>query len=439
VQLRKKGGSYSGTARLAVDGSQSSWTIWTDWNEPALLPLTPGTTYYWRVGFDPGAAGGGDAVFGAEQTFTSLWSSSCSGRPITVSIGLGQQPTAGNDVILGTPGPDRIFAGGGNDIVCAGAGNDVVDGGAGNDRVDAGAGNDTVIARAGNDVVIGGAGSDTVSYAGNPVAVRVNLAGSGAQNTAGAGIDAIVGTENLFGGNGNDILTGNAAGNRISAGPGNDRVDGAAGNDRIDAGSGNDTVVARVGNDTVIGGPGIDVVSYAGNPAAVRVNLGTAARQNTRGAGLDILTGTENLVGGNGSDILTANAAGNRITAGPGNDRIDGGPGNDRVDGGQGNDTVIARVGNDTSIGGPGIDVISYAGNPAAVRVSLATAARQNTRGAGLDIVTGFENLNGGNRNDWLTGNGGANLLKGGPGLDRCNGGAGRDRAIGCEIRTSVP
>ena len=49
---------------------------------------------------------------------------SCLGRAVTVNLGAGQQPTAGNDVIMGTSGNDTINAGQGDDVVCGGAGND---------------------------------------------------------------------------------------------------------------------------------------------------------------------------------------------------------------------------------------------------------------------------------------------------------------------------
>ncbi|MDH4171855.1 MAG: pre-peptidase C-terminal domain-containing protein, partial [Acidimicrobiia bacterium] len=43
----------------------------------------------------------------------------CNGLPVTVDLNLGQVPTAGADVILGTPGPDVIVALGGDDTICA--------------------------------------------------------------------------------------------------------------------------------------------------------------------------------------------------------------------------------------------------------------------------------------------------------------------------------
>lgn len=85
----------------------------------------------------------------------------CAGRPATVNIGAGQQPTAGDDVIVGTPGNDVIVAGGGNDVVCGGDGNDVLKGGGGNDRLLGGGGVDKLIGGGGKkDVCVGGPAKD---------------------------------------------------------------------------------------------------------------------------------------------------------------------------------------------------------------------------------------------------------------------------------------
>lgn len=45
--------------------------------------------------------------------------------------------------------------------------------------------------------------------------------------------------------------------------------------------------------------------------------------------------------------------------------------------------------------GGLGIDTLSYEQASAGVTVSLALAAAQNTIGAGIDTISGFENLTG--------------------------------------------
>jgi Ca2+-binding RTX toxin-like protein len=62
------------------------------------------------------------------------------------------------------------------------------------------------------------------------------------------------------------------------------------------------------------------------------VNLSLTTAQNTGGAGIDTLSGIENLIGSQAGDTLTGNS---------GNNRIDGGGGNDTMAGGLGLDTYV--------------------------------------------------------------------------------------------------
>lgn len=215
--------------QVPVDNSGTSWNIWTDWAEVGFPALAPGTTYRWRLRFDPTAAGA-DTV-GALQTFTTPTSEVCRGQQVTVSTALGQVPTEGDDVILGSPGADTINALGGNDVVCGGGGNDNVNGGGGNDILDGGAGRDNLLGVAGDDTIVGGAGVDTASYAGNPTRVVVSLSRTTAQNTQGAGTDTISQVENLTGTPKGDQLTGSAGANFLDGGAGSDRCDGKAARD----------------------------------------------------------------------------------------------------------------------------------------------------------------------------------------------------------------
>lgn len=87
----------------------------------------------------------------------------CNGKTVTVNLALGETPTAGDDVILGTPGPDKIDALEGNDLICALGGKDIIDAGPGNDRVLAGGGLDTVNLGPGDDLARGGKGNDVIN------------------------------------------------------------------------------------------------------------------------------------------------------------------------------------------------------------------------------------------------------------------------------------
>jgi len=180
-----------------------------------------------------------------------------------------------------------------------------------------GAGNDVLTGGSGADLLFGGAGNDT-------------LLGKG-------------GVDQLFGGAGNDVLTG---------GDGDDQVFGEGGNDRMIWNPGDDSDLFEGGDgvDTaeVNGGNGSETFTITANGTRVRFD-----RLDPAPFFLDIGT-TENLV-------LNANGGDDTITAGNGlasliKLTIDGGAGNDKITGGDGNDTLLGGDGNDLIIGGRGND-----------------------------------------------------------------------------------
>lgn len=200
---------------------------------------------------------------------------------------------------------------------------------------------------------------------------------------------------NLFGGAGNDTLTGGSgqdllfgqAGNDILLGKGGtDFLFGGAGNDILTGGAGDDSAFGQAGNDRMIwnpgdgsdlneGGDGIDTVEVNGGNGAETFTVtpnGTRVRFDRTNPGpffLDIGT-SENLVVNmnGGDDVFTASnglaplisltvdgGAGNdSITGGDGNDRLLGGDGNDVINGGRGNDLALMGAGDDTFIWNPG-------------------------------------------------------------------------------------
>ncbi|MFO0291132.1 MAG: beta strand repeat-containing protein, partial [bacterium] len=235
------------------------------------------------------------------------------------------------------------------------------------DKYSGGAGNDTISGGAGNDTLIGGAGTDTAVFgAGNNT---VNLTLTTGQNT-GEGTDVLSGIENLVGGDGDDSLTGDTANNQLDGGTGNDTLLGDAGND---------TLIGGAGNDSLVGGTGTDTATFGASNNTV--NLTLTASQNT-GEGTDVLSGIENLVGGDGNDSLTGSAGNNQLDGGDGNDTLtglqgtdflDGGTGADSLSGGSGSDTLIGGAGNDTLIGGTTADRFVF-----------------NNPTEGLDTITDF-------------------------------------------------
>jgi Ca2+-binding RTX toxin-like protein len=191
----------------------------------------------------------------------------------------------------------------------------------------------------GNDVLTGGSGNDQLfGQAGNDT-----LLGKG-------------GNDFLFGGDGNDTLTG---------GDGDDQMFGEAGDDRMIWNPGDDTDLAEGGDGTdtveVNGGNGAEVFTATANGTRVRFDRVTPAPFS-----IDIGT-TEKLVvnmnGGDDTFSATGNLAaliGVTVDGGTGNDTILGSNGADLLIGGDGNDFIDGNQGNDTALLGAGDDVFQW-------------------------------------------------------------------------------
>jgi Ca2+-binding RTX toxin-like protein len=221
----------------------------------------------------------------------------------------------------------------------------------------------------------------------------------------------------LFGGPGDDILTGGKGPDTFVPGPGDDRLDG------------------RTGHDSVI---------YTFAPQGVRVTLGggpaTAdGRDRLKSIEIvygsafdDVLTGDKfdnTLFGGGGNDLIRA-MAGRRdsVDGGTGNDTIDGGAGNDTLLGGLGDDHILKSDGNDLVLGGPGADHL----DGGADRDTLDGGSGNDTieGGPGNDTLTGGlgdDSLSGEEGNDTIDGGDGHDTLRGGTGTDLADGGPGND------------
>lgn len=358
-----------------------------------------------------------------------------------------------NDVLTGNNQANKIYGNGGNDVIEGGAGADYLDGGAGIDTVsyasstnpvtvdlnlqdgftkqsggvDASvddiligfenltggqshdtligdvnsnvilglAGNDTINGGRGADILDGGDGIDTLSYEDDNNAVTVTLGFNGAQTLAtglshGTG-DKISNFENISGGMGNDILTGNNLANVIFGGDGDDIIDGGLGNDTLD------------------GGAGVNTLSFASVNVSVTVDLSNTFAYDT-GAGIDQHKNFQNLTGSSKADTLLGDGANNVIDGGAGNDFINGFGGDDILLGGAGDDTLLGNAGKDELYGGAGND----------------TLLGMNDDDL-LDGGDGNDVLDGGAGNDKLFGGAGNDVLSGGAGSDEMTGGAGND------------
>jgi hypothetical protein len=164
----------------------------------------------------------------------------------------------------------------------------------------------------------------------------------------------------------------------------------------------------------------------------------------------DVLNGTSGddvICGVGGDDVLRGNGGKDRLLGGDGDDRLQGGAGNDKLrgdrgkdvlEGGGGDDNLRGGAGPDSIAGGPGSDLADYLNSESAVTLSIGDGAGDGSRGERDNIRGDVENLRGGEGNDTLRGNGGANWLHGYEGRDTVRGGAGNDRLYGGDGRDSL-
>jgi hypothetical protein len=181
---------------------------------------------------DDGALGEGDNVMGA-----------------IVSIGGG----GGNDNLEAGPVTTSLYGGDGDDVLVGNAERNYLDGGAGADQLLAGDGTDSLWGGAGADVLSGGGGLDEVTYGGT-APLRLSIGDGPNDGAAGEGDDIRDDMESVSGGLGDDVLIGDAHGNRLVGGGGRDVLRGGDGadqllgwgdGDELDGGAGPDEVSTR--------------------------------------------------------------------------------------------------------------------------------------------------------------------------------------------------
>lgn len=143
--------------------------------------------------------------------------------------------TNGANLLEGGPGDDRIYGRGGRDVLIGDVGRDHLDGGAGNDLLygDPALNSESPVVYA--DVIVGGSGVDTVDYGSYDQAVVVDLDGAKGDDGARGEKDTVGrDVENIMGGYGDDVLTGNAANNVLNGGwAGADVLRGRGGDDTL--------------------------------------------------------------------------------------------------------------------------------------------------------------------------------------------------------------
>jgi hypothetical protein len=243
----------------------------------------------------------------------------------------------------GVTTPVVIFNGmDGDDVLTPFAGAYVMNGGNGNDTFVMG--NDTD--PHGPGTLNGGAGVDTVDFRARTTSVHVVMDGatrsgsfSGGSVTENMLVSSDV--ENIRGGAGADVLTGNASDNVIIGGLGADIMTGMGGSDTVDYSDRDQTVTIWAA---------IDGVAHSGASTHITTHLGTAGNGRTDGTctitssdeGDTIATDISNITGGDGDDCLFGQPVGftctgtvcqNQLTGGRGNDMLFGNDDDDILEG----------------------------------------------------------------------------------------------------------
>lgn len=189
-----------------------------------------------------------------------------------------------DNIVDGTSGDDVMLVGfvdGDDDTIFGYGGDDTIEAGAGTNIIYGGEGDDVFIGGEGADSFQGNSGQDNLDYSNSDAAVTVDLStselsGGDAENdTILGGIDGVIGsdfddvltgydqegtglgdvfTNELYGGAGDDTITGLGGGDRLDGGIGNDVLYGGEGDDVISGGDGSDTLTGDGGSDTLFGG-----------------------------------------------------------------------------------------------------------------------------------------------------------------------------------------
>lgn len=384
------------------------------------------------------------------------------------------------DILTGWQDDDRLSGGEGDDILSGSGGSDILMGGLGNDRLDGGVGYDYVQLNFGSTVDLRvsdpqnlGEGFDTLTGIEGVFGSRFadHLTGTDEINTLrGAGGDDV-----LIGLGGNDVLTGGTGHNLIFGGDGDDQLNGwhigasvltarntAEGSNEMHGGSGNDRIFGANGDDILYGDDGDDTIwgwgghaelhGGAGNDTLV---AGDEADRLEGGEGNDVLStgwGDDIAIGGDGNDHLMGDGGGSPSLgelATSQDDILDGGAGNDILQGGFGDDILRDSGGDDTIDGSIGYDIVDYSDAGAGVVVTTYVGwdvhtgnwGKQDTRGAGIDLLTDIDGLIGTQFDDRLSGRLDAwsdsqgwvfdELLDGRAGNDQLKGGSGADTLLG--------
>ena len=309
---------------------------------------------------------------------------------------------AGNDTITAAigNGNNKFLGGAGNDSITAGNGNNTIFGGnAIGDSLD---GADTISVGSGSNLIYANAGTDTISFSsptafgnissvfgglGNDTITGDNAQGtlvlSGELDNDSISLRNSSGTHTVSGGGGTDTINLTASTGLITVYGGTGITDSSDGSDTITGSAGNIVIYSNAGDDNVVLG------SVVGTTATLFAGLGNDSITSGAVGGTYLIYGG----GGGGNDNVNLTNHSGAVTIFGGTGIVDPSDGSDTIVSGSGN-TVIYGNGGDDSItasvsNGQLMQIFGGAGNDKFLINNMATGASTVIQdfGTGSDIL----------------------------------------------------
>ncbi|MBE9094258.1 calcium-binding protein [Tychonema sp. LEGE 07203] len=350
--------------------------------------------------------------------------------------------------------PALLFGDGGNDTIVAearatlygGAGEDFLQGTVEANLMFGNEDADTMLGGAQRrDSLYGGKGNDALGFfiagGGNnlslPGGLAIGFAGNEGSNylRGDLGDDLVVGInqrDSLFGGKGNDTLTGVASSSYLSGDLDDDIL--VIRNSTQSSPFSSSVITIGIERTTLLGGGGNDSL-YGGIG-----DFGGGRNFFDGGDGndtIEVFATQDTALGGAGDDFIQSRSVPNVLSSVGASSAFPGFAGRNLLDGGSGNDTIVAAFATDTMVGGEGNDTLSGTFTQASGGDGNDTidATKAIFAGTGTALVT----LDGGLGNDRLIGYTNpigssftvTNLMNGGEGNDAIVFGSTRDQLIG--------
>ena len=272
-----------------------------------------------------------------------------------------------DDLLQGNDLANKLTGNAGQDQLTGVGGSDWLLGGQGDDNYVFGA---SSLTEADTVTEVAGGGIDTLTFSALTAGVHLSLNTTAIQKlhtNRTLSLNSRGTFENIVGGSGDDVLTGNDLKNKLIGNAGDDQLTGGKGDDWLLGGLGYDiylfsaTDSAEIDTLTETTTGGIDTLDFSTLNTAVKVDLGSSAMQLVHAQRTLILNSSstfENVTGGSHDDILRGNTLANILNGSDGNDILVGDNGKDLLLGGGGRDILVGGLDLDELIGGTADDIL---------------------------------------------------------------------------------